>query len=335
MSDEERAEMSGQADALWREITASGELISGTALADPVNTKSGNGTRRPPRHHRWTVHGGQGALAGYYVVDARALSAQPRSRPASRMPDSPPSRCGRSWTRPAGDVSAESEGVEDLLRELAPRVLGALVRRYGHFDACEDAVQEAMLAAAVQWPADGVPDKPRRLAGHRRVPPADRPDAQRGGRRRREETAAALTPPTRRSRRRRRAGARRRHADPALPLLPPALSPPSQVALTLRAVGGLTTAEIARAFLVPESTMAQRISRAKQRIKAAGARFGMPPRDERPDRQRLVLHVLYLIFNEGYTASSGPDLHRAELTAEAIRLTRGTPAASRRRRRWG
>ena len=110
----------------------------------------------------------------------------------------------------------------------------------------------------------------------------------------------------------------------------PVLSPASQLALTLRAVGGLTTAEIAHAFFVPETTMAQRISRAKQRVKNSGVTFAMPPASELGDRLRVVLHVLYLIFNEGYTASSGADLQRTDLTHEAIRLTRrGASAASR------
>jgi predicted RNA polymerase sigma factor len=102
----------------------------------------------------------------------------------------------------------------------------------------------------------------------------------------------------------------------------PALSVPSQMALTLRAVGGLRTGEIANAFLVPEATMAQRISRAKQRIRETGSHLDFPPEAERADRLRVVLHVLYLVFNEGYTASAGETLHRADLTAEAIRLTR-------------
>ena len=203
--------------------------------------------------------------------------------------------------------------VEDLLRRLAPRVLGALVRRYGRFDACEDAVQEALLAAAVSWPRDGVPESPqgwlitvasRRLTDELRSEQA---------RRRREDAVAALEPldppPA-------------PEEDDTLTLLllccHPALSPASQIALTLRAVGGLTTAQIARAFLVPEATMAQRISRAKQRIKGEGFRQSG---DLAP-----VLHVLYLIFNEGYTASSGPELQRAELTREAIRLTRAVRA---------
>jgi RNA polymerase sigma factor (sigma-70 family) len=207
--------------------------------------------------------------------------------------------------------------VEDLLRELAPQVLGALVRRYGHFDACEDAVQEALLAASVQWPDQGLPQNPRGwliTVASRRVTDQLRSDQ---ARRRREDTTAALAP---------RGESEGSDRDDTLTLLflccNPALSPASQLALTLRAVGGLTTAQIANAFLVPEATMAQRISRAKQRVKATGIPFEMPPEPERADRLRVVLHVLYLVFNEGYTATSGPHLHRTELTGEAIRLTR-------------
>ena len=204
------------------------------------------------------------------------------------------------------------------MRELAPQVLGALVRRYGRFDACEDAVQEALLAAARQWPNEGTPDNPRSwlmTVASRRVVDEWRSE---GARRRREETAASLELPS--------AQGLASDRDDTLTLLflccHPSLTVPSQLALTLRAVGGLTTAEIAKAFLVPESTMAQRISRAKERIKASGARFTMPPASERGERLRVVLQVLYLIFNEGYTTSSGPDLNRADLTAEAIRLAR-------------
>jgi RNA polymerase sigma factor (sigma-70 family) len=197
------------------------------------------------------------------------------------------------------------------IRPLVPEVLGALVRRYGHFDACEDAVQEALLAAAAQWPAQGWPENPRGwlvTVASRRLTDQLRSDA---ARRRREEADAVGRPPA-------PAG------DDTLTLLflccHPALTAASQVALTLRAVGGLSTAEIARAFLVPEATMAQRISRAKQRLR--GARFELPPPTEQAERLGVVLQVVYLIFNEGYTATSGTRLVRAELTGEAIRLAR-------------
>ncbi|MFE6959829.1 RNA polymerase sigma factor [Streptomyces sp. NPDC057696] len=214
---------------------------------------------------------------------------------------------------------------EDLLRRHAPQVLGALVRRYGHFDAAEDAVQEALLAAARQWPDAGVPDNPRgwliKVASRRLVDTLRSDDA----RRRREETDAALTPrdaftapPPGES--------RAPSEDDTLTLLylccHPELTPAAQVALTLRAVGGLTTAEIARAHLVPEPTMAQRISRAKQRVR--GVRFGLP--EDWRERLPAVLQILYLIFNEGYTATSGPQLQRADLAREAIRLTRAVRA---------
>jgi RNA polymerase sigma factor (sigma-70 family) len=218
--------------------------------------------------------------------------------------------------------------LEDLLRELAPQVLGTLVRRYGDFAACEDATQEALLAAALQWPeAGGPPESPRGwliTVAARRMTDQWRSDS---ARRDREAVAAAQEPPAAPDPEPLEAPG---EADDTLTLLfmccHPALTPASQIALTLRAVGGLTTAEIASAFLVPEATMAQRISRAKQSIKAAGAEFGMPPAEERAERLRVVLHVLYLIFNEGYTASSGPDLQRTDLTAEAIRLTRSVHA---------
>jgi RNA polymerase sigma factor (sigma-70 family) len=215
--------------------------------------------------------------------------------------------------------------IEALLRQLAPQVLGAMVRRYGHFDACEDAVQEALLAAAIQWPAQGIPENARGwliTVASRRMADQVRSEV---ARRRREDAAAAQVPADELVASDPGDEQPPQHDD-TLTLLflccHPALSPASQVALTLRAVGGLNTAQIARAFLVPEATLAQRISRAKQRIRASGIPFRMPPETERADRLRVVLHVLYLIFNEGYTATSGPDLQRSELTAEAIRLSR-------------
>jgi len=214
-------------------------------------------------------------------------------------------------------VPIEAPRVEDLLRELAPQVLGALVRRYGRFDASEDAVQEALLAAAIQWPEGGMPENPRAwlvTVASRRLVDGWRSES---ARRRREEHLTVLEVPE---------TGPVAERDDTLTLLflccHPSLSVPSQLALTLRAVGGLTTAEIANAFLVPEPTMAQRISRAKQTIRDAGARFDLPPEAERKDRLRVVLHVLYLVFNEGYTTSAGPALHRADLTSEAIRLAR-------------
>jgi len=218
-------------------------------------------------------------------------------------------------------------GTERLLRELAPQVLGAVVRRYGHFDAAEDAVQEALLAAATQWPVQGVPERPRGwlvTVASRRLTDQLRSDE---ARRRREAAAAMAEPPGPPGPvAAAEDGERASGQDDTLTLLflccHPELTPASQLALTLRAVGGLTTAEIARAFLVPESTMAQRISRAKQRIAATGARFAAPPAGEWAGRLRVVLHVLYLMFNEGYAATSGGEASRPELTAEAIRLTR-------------
>ena len=212
---------------------------------------------------------------------------------------------------------------EDLLRELAPQVLGTLVRRYRNFADAEDAAQEALIAAAAAWPRDGRPDNPlgwlirvasRRLANAYRSEEA---------RRRREQLAASWSVAS---------------PDPApgrddtLILMfmccHPSLSPALAIPLTLRAVGGLTTREIAAAFLVPESTMAQRISRAKARIQASGQPFALPAHDDRPERFAQVLHVVYLLFNEGYTTSSGPDLARTDLSGEAIRLARAIHAAA-------
>lgn len=210
-----------------------------------------------------------------------------------------------------------SADVSDLLRELTPQVLGALTRRHGRFDACEDALQEALVAAAESWPADGVPANPQGwliTIATRRLIDSWRSDS---ARRRREEAAAARTTTE--------PGQISGQDDTLLLLVlccHPALTIPAQLALTLRAVGGLTTAEIARGLLLPEATVAQRISRAKARIKASGAGFSAPSVAELRERMPAVTHVLYLIFNEGYTASSGSALNRGELTREALRLTR-------------
>ena len=218
--------------------------------------------------------------------------------------------------------------IEDLLREAAPRVLAAVVRRFGGFGESEDAVQEAMIAASTQWPAQGMPENPVGWLIHvasRRMTDRIRSESARRGR----EDAAAVD----------RAGpAAADRAEPApenaaagdhddtlvlmLMCCHPALTPASAIALTLRAVAGLTTAEIGNAFLVPEATMAQRISRAKRTIEASPEPFRMPAGEERGERLRSALRVIYLIFNEGYVTSSGPELARAELAAEAIRLAR-------------
>jgi RNA polymerase sigma factor (sigma-70 family) len=212
--------------------------------------------------------------------------------------------------------------LERVLRHAAPHVLGALIRRGGDFETCEDVVQEAMLAAYASWPEHGVPQDPTAwliTVAHRRLIDRLRSDLARV----RRETAATehalhelvTAAPTVNA-----------SGDDTLTLFflccHPSLTPISQVALTLRAVGGLTTAQIARAFLVSETSMAQRITRAKHKIKESGQPFRMPPAGERQDRLRSVQHVLYLVFNEGYLASSGPELQRGELTAEGIRLAR-------------
>ncbi len=226
---------------------------------------------------------------------------------------------------------------EPLLRELAPQVLGAVVRRFRDFDASEDAVQEALLAAANQWPRGGLPANPRGWliqVAARRLIDLLRSDASRRAREAAlaEETAFVVVPAA--------YGETERHlssaadlgadfeseADGTLVLLflccHPALPSSAAVALTLRAVGGLTTGEIARAFLLPEATMGQRIHRAKQAIKKSGVPFRLPDAAERAERLASVLHVLYLIFNEGYAATSGPELARTDLSNEAIRLAR-------------
>jgi len=218
-------------------------------------------------------------------------------------------------------VSTETR-TEHLLRELAPQVLGAVVRRYRDFADAEDAVQEALIAAATQWPTDGRPDNPVgwlvRVASRRMADQHHRDDA----RRLREDLAASwsLAEP----------GDAQGHDDTLILMFMcchPSLSPASAIPLTLRAVGGLTTREIASAFLVPEPTIGQRITRAKAKVKASGEPFQLPSTAARAERLRSVLHVLYLVFNEGYAATSGPELARSELSGEAIRLTRLVHAA--------
>ncbi len=214
---------------------------------------------------------------------------------------------------------------ESLLRELVPHVLGAVMRRYGNFPAAEDAVQEALLAAAQQWPEQGVPDNPRGWLIHvasRRMTDHLRSELAR----RRREAAWIREAPADEQPLSEPKSADETAQDDTLILLfmccHPALTPPSAIALTLRAVCGLTTAEIANAFLVPESTMAQRISRAKKSIKESGLPFAMPTDQERTERVGSVLHALYLVFNEGYASSIGPSLQRSDLSNEAIRLAR-------------
>jgi RNA polymerase sigma factor (sigma-70 family) len=223
------------------------------------------------------------------------------------------------------DRPLEDRPVEDLLRELAPQVLGALVRRYGRFDLCEDAVQEALLAAARQWPDEGVPANPRgwlATVASRRFVDGVRSTTTRAAREQRTAPSEAV------------AAVGDLEVDPdrddtlevLLMCCHPALSPASQVALALRAVGGLTTAEAASAFLVPEPTMAQRISRAKATIRRSTIPFGMPTSDAAV-RLPVALHVIYLIFNEGYAASGGESLQRVDLCREAIRLARAVHRA--------
>jgi predicted RNA polymerase sigma factor len=211
---------------------------------------------------------------------------------------------------------------EGLLRELAPRVLGAVVRRYADFSGAEDAVQEALVVAATTWPTDGQPDDPLawliRVASRRLANQYRRDDA----RRRREDLAASWSLA--------RPDPAPGHDDTLILMFMcchPSLTPAAAIPLTLRAVGGLTTREIATAFLVPEATMAQRISRAKAKIKGSDKPFTLPSPETRAERLRSVLHVLYLLFNEGYASTSGPDLARTNLSGEAIRLTRLVRAA--------
>jgi len=222
-------------------------------------------------------------------------------------------------------TAAPARSVEHLLREITPQVLGALTRRHRDFAAAEDAVQEALVDASMQWPLEGVPENPAgwlyRIA-LRRLSDQLRSEAAR--RRREKQVAIELAD-------------EEVHVpsideefepeqDDTLVLLfmcsHPSLTAPSAIALMLRAVGGLTTREIGAAFFISEATMAQRISRAKQTIKESKVAFSLPSTQERSERLDAVMHVLYLIFNEGYASSSGATLQRVDLSSEAIRLTR-------------
>ncbi|HEY1175056.1 MAG TPA: DUF6596 domain-containing protein [Phytomonospora sp.] len=221
-------------------------------------------------------------------------------------------------------MTEHAERPEDLLRALAPRVLGAVVRRYGHFDLAEDATQEALLAAATRWPGEGVPEDPKAwliTVASRRL--TDLLRAEQARRRREDRVARWRLPQDWLAPAADRGGSA---ADDTLILLfmccHPSLSPASQIALTLRAVGGLSTAEIARAFLVPEATMTRRITRAKHAVKDSGVPFALPAGEARAERLAAVLHVLYLVFNEGFVSTSGESLQRTGLADEAIRLAR-------------
>ena len=304
------------------DLTTSGEYVAAEGLADASQAKTVSLKNGIPVATDGPYAESKESLAGLLDRRRRQRSAGDRARLAGRRLHRTGWRTAHrdppDHGRPTRDViSRPRVPIEGLLRDLAPQVLGTLVRRHGQFDACEDAVQEALLAATFQWAAEGVPENPRAwlvTVASRRLVDEWRSES---ARRRREESAAVLEPPAREQ---------PAEQDDTLTLLflccHPSLSVPSQLALTLRAVGGLTTAEIANAFLVPEATMAQRISRAKQTIKSTGHPVRSAAEAERADRLRVVLHVLYLVFNEGYTTSSGPALQRADLTTEAIRLAR-------------
>ena len=309
------------------ELTASGELVDAQGLALPDEARV---VRAAPKSGEPVVTDGPFAeakefLAGFWIIDVRAGRARLRASPPDDLGGAGQGRraaehadrgapgdeqAARGPVMPS-DLDAggtDRPGAEQLLRTLAPQVLGAVIRRFGDFASAEDAVQEALLAAAMQWPEQGVPEHPRawliQVASRRMTDHVRREIA----RRRREtvvfeERQDDLAPAADRD-------AATAHDDTLILLFMcahPALSEHAAIALTLRAVGGLTTAEIASAFLVPESTMAQRISRAKQAIRKSGVPFSLPGDGERAARLTAVLHVLYLIFSEGYVSSAGRD----------------------------
>ncbi len=320
-----------------KELSESGEFVATEGLAWPDQAKVVRGDKGGAPVTDGVFPEAKEFLAGYWIVDVESperayeIAAQisgapgPDGTPLS-MPDRSEADHERDTRRAAVTDKLPAAFSEQLLRELAPQVLGSVIRRYHDFAAAEDAVQEALVAAAMQWPREGVPDNPRgwliQVATRRMM---DNLRSERARRHREAEAAiqsSYLPPATHLENETER--------DDTLTLIfmccHPSLTSSSAVALTLRAVGGLTTAEIAKACLVPEATMAQRISRAKHSIKASGVRFRLPSSQERAQRLRSVLHVLYLIFSEGYTSSAGPHLQRLELSREAIRLTRSIHA---------
>src|SRR5688500_9066216 len=317
----------GRAARGIRRLPGAGRRARRPRRADPdrgarrrLDCQAGDGRRDRRGHLGRTLRRGEGAPRGLLPRRRAIRGAGGRDRREVPGGIPRPDR-GSADHEPQRRRGVNREPtVDQLLRELAPAVLGSVVRRSGDFEAAEDAVQEALIAAATQWPKNGIPANPKgwlvTVATRRRIEEWRAADA----RRRREEAASrsadAIEPET--------VGASDR--DDSLLLLMlcchPALTPAFQIALTLRAVGGLTSAETSRAVRVPESTIAQRISRGKARIRETGATFELPPPAERPARVAAVLNVLYLVFNEGYTASSGESLTRVDLTAEAIRLTR-------------
>ena len=323
-----------------KKLGASGELVAAEGLSGPDQAKRVRASSEGAPVTDGVFPESKEFLVGFWIIDvdsperayqvaaeasaAPGVGGEPLNMPIEvRQVMSAPS--ADALKMPAGMDMQPDAATQRLLRDLAPQVLGVIVRRYRDFAACEDAVQEALIAAAAQWPREGQPETPRAWliqVASRRITDQVRADA---ARRHRERIVVSLIPADEQiALAADTDGATER--DDTLDLLfmscHPALSPASAIALTLRAVGGLTTAEIARAFLVPEATMAQRISRAKQTIKTSGVGFTMPAGDQLAARLASVRQVLYLMFNEGYAASAGEDILRIDLSGEALRLAR-------------